>query len=88
LTVLLELLTALLEYLDLFLQALSSKSGGPWPPRLHRLCDEISNLDVTGNGISMIESFTNRKFVDNPKHNPSLLVPFEFLPGHQERKML
>ena len=50
--------------------------------------DEISNLDVTGNGISMIESFTNRKFVDNPKHNPSLLVPFEFLPGHQERKML
>ena len=45
----------------------------------------ICNLDATdnpGNGVSKIKNFINRKFVDNPKHNPSLLVPFEFPLGY------
>jgi len=48
----------------------------------------ICNLDVSdkpGNGISKVESYINRKFADSPRHNPTLLLPFEFSPGHRER---
>ena len=48
----------------------------------------ICNLDISDNpdnGIAKIEGFINRKFVNDPNHNLTLLVPFEFPPGHQER---
>jgi len=48
--------------------------------------DEICNLNITSNnlnnGMVKVESYINRKFANDPKHNPTLLVPS---PGHQER---
>ena len=48
----------------------------------------ICNLDISDNpdnGIAKVVGFINKRFVNNPDHNPTLLVPFEFPPGHQER---
>ena len=47
----------------------------------------ICTLDVSDhpdNGIAKVESFINRRFLNDPNHNPTSLAPFEFPPGHQE----
>ena len=48
----------------------------------------ICNLNIrdnAANGINKLEGFINRKSVDNPSHNLTLLVLLEFSPGNQER---
>ena len=51
----------------------------------------ICNLNIrdnADNGINKVEGFINRKSVDNPSHNLTLLVLLEFSPGNQEENSL
>lgn len=54
-------------------------------------CDEIQVLcdmdtsDMPNNTFDKVENFISKKFSDKPEYNPTLLLPFEFPPGHRAR---
>ena len=46
------------------------------------LCD-MDTSETPKNTIHKVESFINKRFSNKPEYNPTLLLPFEFPPGHR-----
>ena len=46
------------------------------------LCD-MDTSESPKNTIHKVESFINKRFSNKPEYNPTLLLPFEFPPGHR-----